>query len=336
MASIQTSFEWAIEKCNAPNTGYSQTYRMEKTVNGITYYDCSSFIWFSLLAGGFDCVSANGGSTWAFTTSTMAKALKLLGFVKHEPKQPWLPGDILIRTGHTEMAFDGNHSMGAHSSKVPLEQQVSINSNPSSESDWIELWRYEGGAINQWIKGNRYLTTGEMQNNAQIIFPYLISRGWSVNSIAGLLGNMQKESTINPGIWQNLTVNPELGFGLVQWSPSTNYTTWADANGYSRDDGNGQLKWIDSETVNQGQWLITSEYPISFSDFKGSQQTPEFLAYAFMFNFERPANKNQPERQEYARYWYDWWIGSPVPPPNPNPEPDWHRSMPIWFALKKY
>ena len=54
MASIQTAYEWAIEKCNAPNIGYSQANRMEKTVNGITYYDCSSFIWFALKAGGFD------------------------------------------------------------------------------------------------------------------------------------------------------------------------------------------------------------------------------------------------------------------------------------------
>jgi hypothetical protein len=36
MASIQTAYEWAIEKCNAPNIGYSQAYRNQRTVNGIT------------------------------------------------------------------------------------------------------------------------------------------------------------------------------------------------------------------------------------------------------------------------------------------------------------
>ena len=39
MANIQTAYEWAIEKCNAPNIGYSQAYRNQRTVNGITYYD---------------------------------------------------------------------------------------------------------------------------------------------------------------------------------------------------------------------------------------------------------------------------------------------------------
>lgn len=336
MASIQTAYEWAIEKCNAPNIGYSQANRMEKTVNGITYYDCSSFIWFALMAGGFDVVKANGGSTWAFTTGTMAKALKLLGFVKHATTQPWLPGDILIRTGHTEMAFDSNRTMGAHSSKVPLDQQVSINSNPSTASSWFELWRYESGASTQWIKGNRYLTIGEMQNNAQIIFTYLTNRGWTVNAVAGLLGNMQKESTINPGIWQNLRPNPSLGWGLVQWTPSTNFTDWATANGYANDDGDAQLKWIDEVTVSFGQWIPTAQYPESFGEFKGSTMSPEYLADCFLKNFERPAEIDQPERQQYARYWYEWWEGSPVPPPNPHPEPDWKASMPIWLAMKKY
>lgn len=336
MASIQTAYEWAIEKCNAPNIGYSQANRMEKTVNGITYYDCSSFIWFALMAGGFDVVKANGGSTWAFTTGTMAKALKLLGFVKHATTQPWLPGDILIRTGHTEMAFDSNRTMGAHSSKVPLDQQVSINSNPSTASSWLELWKYESGASTQWIKGNRYLTIGEMQNNAQIIFTYLTNRGWTVNAVAGLLGNMQKESTINPGIWQNLSPNPSLGWGLVQWTPSTNFTDWATANGYANDDGDAQLKWIDEVTVSFGQWIPTAQYPESFGEFKGSTMSPEYLADCFLKNFERPAEIDQPERQRYARYWYDWWEGSPVPPPNPHPEPDWKASMPIWLAMKKY
>ena len=336
MANIQTAYEWAIEKCNAPNVGYSQAYRMEKTVNGITYYDCSSFIWFALKAGGFDVVKANGGSTWAFTTGTMANALRLLGFTKMGTAQPWKPGDVLIRTRHTEMAFDSNHTMGAHSGNVPLAQQVSINSNPGSASNWLELWRYGGGAETKWIKGNRYLSTGEMQNNAQIIFNALLLKGWTKNAIAGMLGNVQKESTINPGIWQNLTPNPSLGWGLVQWTPSTNYTNWASANGYANDDGDGQLVWIDSVTVSAGQWIPTTKYPETFAEFKASTQTPEYLADCFLKNFERPKEINQPDRQQYARYWFDWWEGSPVPPPNPKPERDWKKSMPIWFALKKY
>lgn len=336
MASIQIAYEWAIDVCNKPNIGYSQANRNQKTINGITYYDCSSFIWYALMAGEFDVVKANGGSTWPFTTGTMARALPLLGFTKLSTAQPWSPGDILLRTGHTEMAFDSNHTMGAHTSNAPLDQQVSINSNPSLPANWLSLWRYDSGATAEWIKGNRYLSTGEMQNNARIIFSYLLARGWTVNAIAGMLGNMQKESTINPGIWQNLTPNPNLGWGLVQWTPSTNFTSWAASHGYANDDGNAQLQWIDEETVPFGQWIPTAQYPETFTEFKVSEQTPEYLADCFLKNFERPGSIDQPDRQKFARYWYDWWDGVPVPPPNPNPEPDWRPSMPIWMYLKDY
>ena len=336
MPDIQKAYNWAIETCNAPNVGYSQAYRNQRTVNGITYYDCSSFIWYALMAGDFQVVNANGGSTWPFTTGNMATALKLLGFTKHTTAQPWLPGDILIRTGHTEMAFDSNHTMGAHSSKVPLENQVSINSNPSAPGDWLEIWRFSSSAIPEWIKGNRYLSVGEMQNNALIIFRKLTADGWTSNAVAGMLGNMQVESTINPGIWQNLTPNQELGWGLVQWTPSTNFTDWAKANGFDNDDGDAQLKWLQEQTVPTGQWIPTTQYPETWGEFIISEQTPEYLADCFLKNFERPAEIDQPIRQTYARYWFDWWEGIPVPPPNPNPEPDWKKSMPIWFALKKY
>ena len=57
MANIQVAYNWAIEVCNKPNVGYSQQYRNQRTVNGITYYDCSSFIWYALIAGGWDLES---------------------------------------------------------------------------------------------------------------------------------------------------------------------------------------------------------------------------------------------------------------------------------------
>ena len=334
MPSIQTAYNWAIETCNKPNVGYSQAYRNQQTVKGVTYYDCSSFIWCALLAGGFDVVQIWG--SWPFTTSTMGRVLKILGFTKHPSTDRWKPGDILLRAGHTEMAFDETRTMGAHTSTVPLDDQVSINSN-DGRGNWLELWRWETGASNQWIKGNRYLGTGEMQNNATIVFSYLMAKGWTANAVSGVLGNMQKESTVNPGIWQNLNPNnPSLGWGLVQWTPSTNYTNWASTNGYTNDDGNGQLEWIDSVTAPIGQWIPTDQYPESFGEFKVSTLTPEYLADCFLKNFERPADIDQPDRQKYARYWYDWYNNSYVPPPNP-PENggEWKRSMPIWFCMKK-
>lgn len=158
-----------------------------------------------------------------------------------------------------------------------------------------------------WISGNRYLSTLEMQNNALIVKSYLYSRGWTLNAIAGLLGNMQSESTINPGIWESLDEgNYSMGYGLVQWTPATNYTDWATENNYAIDDGNAQLKWIDEETASFGQWIATSEYNMTFAEFKTSTSTPEHLASAFLKNFERAGVEVEEARRSQARTWYTY------------------------------
>lgn len=158
-----------------------------------------------------------------------------------------------------------------------------------------------------WIKGNRYLSEYEKQNNAAIVYTKLTARGWSVNAIAGLLGNMESESTINPGIWQSLDENNyNMGYGLVQWTPATNYTNWATANGYEIDDGDGQLVWLDEVTVNFGQWIPTTAYDFSFYEFKKSTESPEYLASAFLKNFERAGVEVEEERRTQARKWYEY------------------------------
>lgn len=156
-----------------------------------------------------------------------------------------------------------------------------------------------------WISGNRYLSQIEMDNNALIVTSYLLSKGWTLNAIAGLLGNMESESTINPGIWQSLTEgNMSGGFGLVQWTPATNFTNWADGLGFSWSDGNAQLQWIDEQTTLFGQWIKTDVYPLSFEEFKTSTETPQYLASAFLKNFERAGVEVENERRSQAYEWY--------------------------------
>lgn len=168
---------------------------------------------------------------------------------------------------------------------------------------------------------NRFLTLEEMTVNANYIYNKLYASGWTKNAICGMLGNMQTESTINPGIWQNLEEgNESLGFGLVQWTPSTKYTDWADLRGYDWEDIDGQLERLDVEAQEGLQWLPTSEYRFTFLDFKRSTESPEYLAQAFLKCYERPKDQNQPDRSTQARYWYEVLTGevSPVDPTDPN------------------
>jgi murein DD-endopeptidase MepM/ murein hydrolase activator NlpD len=66
-----------------------------------------------------------------------------------------------------------------------------------------------------------------------------------------------------------------------------------------------QLARIDYEIDNGIQWISTSSYPLSFQEFRVSNETPEYLAQAFIRNYERPADQTQPNRSTQARYWFD-------------------------------
>lgn len=172
----------------------------------------------------------------------------------------------------------------------------------------------------EWISGNRYLSDSEMKNNAEIVYSYLLEKGWTKNAICGMLGNMQSESGINPGIWQSLIEGSGGGggFGLVQWTPWTNFTNWADDNGYEWTDGNAQLKWIDEVTVTFGQWIATDSYNLSFDEFKKSTKSVEWLASAFLKNFERAGVEVEEQRQSQAVAWSEYLTGvTPETPDTP-------------------
>ena len=150
-----------------------------------------------------------------------------------------------------------------------------------------------------------------MQNNAHLIYNYFTGKGWTLNAIAGMLGNMQRESTINPGVWQNLdTSYVSGGYGLVQWTPSTNVTTWLTSNGYNMNDansnGNGQCARIIYELENGLQWIPTSGYPMTFSEYSKSTLDPRMLATIFLKHYERAGVEALVERQDNAEYWYGY------------------------------
>ena len=155
------------------------------------------------------------------------------------------------------------------------------------------------------------LNEEQMKVNAEYIASALMTDGWTLNSICGMLGNMQVESSINPGRWQNDTVAPVdptgVGYGLVQWTPYTNYTNWATSSGYTDPSiMDANLARIKYELANNLQWIPTASYPMTFSEFKVSTHTPYTLALTFLANYERPADPDQPMRGLYATNWYNY------------------------------
>ena len=301
MPDLNTAYSWAINTCNAPNVGYSQNYRNQQSVNGVTYYDCSSFIWYALKAGGFDVeaayLSALGYaySGNAITTANERAWLLALGFVEKNIGGEWQAGDILWRSGHTEMVYQGGiHqgvTMGAHTSNTSLENQVSINSSVSTQNSWTSIYRY-----------------GEQPAHQE---------GISIEVISAICGNWYHESNINPGIYEGLHVVPLTdnsvygGYGLGQWTNNsqvhrrTELVEWLRANGYADDSGEGQLEYLIYEDV----WYPVYE-AAQFSDLHDFLYTDEtdieVLTHAFCRGWEGIHDASWDTRVTYANQCYNY------------------------------
>lgn len=275
MPDINKAYSWAIQTCNAPNVGYSQSYRNQQTINGITYYDCSSFINYSLLAGGFT-TPAYAPLHNAFTTYTQASELLRLGFTEVNASGEILPGDIGLSSGHTEMCYKGGTGkavfMGAHTDNAPLANQVSIGSsggNPNYERSFPRIFRYGSGGASGY--------------------------GTSIYVVSALAGNSWRESHINPALSQI----GGTAYGMFQWDGNrkTALFNWLSTNGFSRIDGNAQLQYL----IVEDDWIGTSGGISSLTDFLQSPSTDiELLTTAFCNCWERPGVPALQERIEFA------------------------------------
>lgn len=186
------------------------------------------------------------------------------------------------------------------------------------------------------VSGNFWLTQSQMEENASYIWQKLSENGWTIQAVSGMLGNMQSESTINPGIWQNLDPsNPELGYGLVQWTPSTKYTNWCAERGLSPGNIDSALERIEWELENGVQYYPTTNYPETFAEFKVSTKSPYYLAGAFLYNYERPAEPNPTLRGSQAENWYTYLSGSP-PPPTPGPVYTGSKMKFIYYLKRRF
>lgn len=372
MASISGAHEWAVVECEKDNVGYSQTYRNQQTVDGITYYDCSSFIWYALKAGGFD-VEAAHGSTYPFVTQNMGAALLSLGFTRYtDITIPWYPGDILLlpddagsTLAHTMMCYQGRRLMGARNSHLSLAEQVSIEPYDTDPNNTIytELWRAPQSTYSWIVKtiaddGTQYLTQSEMENNANCVYGYIFNTiGFvDIRNIAAILGCWEIESNINPGTIEQGVSNPLMGIGLAQWTNSrhTDLINWCTQQGYSTwQNGDAQMSFFLHEldtynfrvTTQAAMRLCPAQYRYSDGMQWVRDSNADFTLEArlawFLNAFEMGGGSYSDEywnrwwstRWPAAQRWYEYLTN--VPPPGPSPVSHYHK-MPLWMMLKPW
>jgi peptidoglycan hydrolase-like protein with peptidoglycan-binding domain/cell wall-associated NlpC family hydrolase len=182
------------------------------------------------------------------------------------------------------------------------------------------------GKLGTFYASTGSLTKAERQANAEYIRRFFASLGWPLPAICGVLGNMQRESGMNPGRWQSGKVKDSSGYGLVQWTPSTNFRSWAAAQAPPQDElMDGQLAKIRDEHDTGKQFFSTKEYPLTFRQFAACAESPVekwsapyYLARVFGRNYERSAailaggaaaEKSLDARGKAAEEWYAYLKG---------------------------
>ncbi len=125
--------------------------------------------------------------------------------------------------------------------------------------------------------------------------------------IAAICGNFYQESTVNPGIWENLTINAP-GYGLGQWTDNppiverrTALFNWLTANGYPHDSGEGQLKFL----VYENLWIPSTFTPSAYNTltdyFNSTSTNLSALVYEFMWHWEGIDDGSFPTRYAFAQ-----------------------------------
>lgn len=189
-------------------------------------------------------------------------------------------------------------------------------------ANWLSYYG-NGYEAQQWTRQQR-------AQNVDIIAAYFYARGWTINAIAAMVGNMEGESYINPGQWQHgfpVEGGPEgVGFGLVQWTPWTKYSNWAGTDWRTNYDK--QVERIQYELVNGLQWEQRHGFTETFQEFSVSTASVDTLAEMFFWCYEYGTWDSS--RISNARYWYQYLIDNP---PGPSPIIGGNK-MKIMFYLK--
>ena len=135
---------------------------------------------------------------------------------------------------------------------------------------------------------------------------------------------MELESYINPAQWETqYPIYGAGGFGLVQWTPWTNFSEWA-GSGWETN-YNKQLQRIQYELDNGLQWIpVAQDGYMSFYDFTQSTMDPGDLAMIFERGYER-GTPAEAQRRANAAKWYEYLGGA---------GPIVGGSVPIWLLFK--
>ena len=195
---------------------------------------------------------------------------------------------------------------------------------------------------------------------------------WTDEAKAGMGGNLQAESGMNPWRWQSDSVSLSGGYGLPQFTPASGYinlpgttpnmSTSQQTSGATPEDGARQIqvidtnelpKWVSScwrsywsKITYAGLWTYAQEIlntwgngsSISMAQFKACTDV-DACCFIWLACYEGPRYPNYESRKRICEDIYVNYMGGVIPPTPPGPEPPTPdppsgQHLPYWLMKK--
>ncbi|MBO0441654.1 phage tail tip lysozyme [Candidatus Enterococcus ikei] len=306
MSSIETAINWMDQRKGKAT--YSQPARL-----GPNSYDCSSAVYYALIAAGVFSVGTMGN------TDTLFGHLEGAGWQQVSNPQR---GDVFIwgirgasggDEGHAGLFVDSTSIIHCNS----FANGISVDNHASRRS-------YNGNPPTTFYRNPKGSSggstpepeiTSEEERRAWSIAQLLNKSGYNMISIAGLLGNIDVETggSMNPDTDQT---HGGPAYGLVQWDGSA-YPLVGSPTSSGREyvqrllahaGINGNYTSVEVQTrlidwcMFNGQWIGVVE-PKSVEGFKNASDV-EQATVAFLKNFERAGTEHLQRRLDAAKRWH--------------------------------
>lgn len=327
---------------------YSSGNALYRIGYGLPNCTCYCYGRYAEIRNGFaNLPASNAGKWYASATSFQRGQTPKLGSIicYHDPRGRYaghvaVVEAINIVNGITKITTSNSAYKGTYFWTETVSSDNGYLANWASNKGYV----VQGFIYNDAVDDETIPTTGvewnakatggysfdsdEAKENATMMYRVLGNLGWTLQAICGLLGNVAVESSYNPWRWENdevlsstdqsiIETSTSHGYGLVQFTPAGKYISSSDAqlsqyyapNFSDRpgnpNDGTSQLEFINSHA----DYISTHDYPISYSDYKTSVLSADYLAEVWFYNYERAASSSSlATRKQMALKWYDYLI----------------------------
>jgi hypothetical protein len=345
---IATAMELA---CKNEHIGYSQATRNSlwnniksakfdpsKTTKEVNT-DCSALVCVCCAYAGVPIQYLQIGNN-SLTTSTLRKYLLQSGMFEAITDKEYLindknllRGDILLYEGH-HTAVNLNDGINAKKttelkSLDEIAQEVldgKWGNEPQRRIDLINAgynYALVKAKVNEILKAKQEVKQSTDNSNAKIIWDYLMKKINNPYGVAGLMGNLQAESGLNPknlqnscekksgytdqtytlnvdnGTYTNFT-NDKYGYGICQWTSSGRKLGLMQFKGNkSIGDLTMQLDYLWKE--------LNTSYKIVLNTIKSAKSVKE-ASDIVLTKFERPKDQSDAvkiKRASYGQYFFD-------------------------------